>query len=311
MPPTPVPDLDLRVVRYFVTLAEHRTFADAAAVLGITQPALSRQMRRFEQELGVELLARTPHGTSLTPAGESFLPEARTLLAAARRAGASLGALLRPDRITIGWTTTVIVTPAVRELRLRRPSAQVETVHLPWNAARTAVLERDVDAVVTRLPLADADLHLTPLYEELRVLLVGEDHRLAGRPSVSVLELAADPMPRVEDEAWNAFWRIDPRPDGSPAPDGPPVRTLEDKLELVASGAAVAVIAATEYDNTVRPDVVAVPLTDAEPSQVVLATRAGETSPLVVAFRAVARAVLTGPVPPPPDRPEAPGPVRS
>lgn len=144
------------------------------------------------------------------------------------------------------------------------------------------------------------DLHLTPLYDEPRVLLVGEDHPLAGRTSVSVHELGTDPMPRVEDQAWNAFWRIDPRPDGSPAPDGPLVRVLEDKLELVAAGEAIAVVAAGEHDGTLRPDLVVVPLRDAEPSQVVLATRADEARPLVVAFRAVARAVLTGPVPPPP-----------
>lgn len=297
---TPVPDLDLRVVRYFVAVAEHATFADAASDLGITQPALSRQMRRFEAELGVDLLERTARGTSLTPAGRAFLPQARTLLTAARRAVAGVAAMSRTDRISIGWTTTTTVTPAVRELRRLRPTAQVETVHLSWNAASTALLDHEVDAVVTRLPLDDTDLHLTPLYDEPRVLLVGEDHPLAGRTSVSVHELGTDPMPRVEDQAWNAFWRIDPRPDGSPAPDGPLVRVLEDKLELVAAGEAIAVVAAGEHDGTLRPDLVVVPLRDAEPSQVVLATRADEARPLVVAFRAVARAVLTGPVPPPP-----------
>lgn len=300
MPRTPTPDLDLRVVRYVVALAEHGTFADAAAGLGITQPALSRQVRRFEQALGVDLFTRTPRGTSLTPAGETFVPEARVLLDAARRAVARVDAVAHPNRITVGWTTNVLVTPAVRELQRRRPAADVRTVHLAWNAVRRALLDHEVDAVVTRLPVAEADLHLTPLYDEPRVLLVGEDHRLAGSPSVSVGQLGSEPMPRVDDEAWNAFWRIDPRPDGSPAPDGPLVRTMEDKLELVAAGRAVAVVAAADDDGTLRHDVVAVPLADAEPSQVVLATRAAETSPIVVAFRAVARAQLTGPVPPPP-----------
>ena len=295
---TPVPDLDLRVVRYFVALAEHGAFAGAASDLGITQPALSRQMRRFERELGVDLLERTAHGTSLTSAGRALLPQARTLLTAARRAVASVEAVARTDRISIGWTTTTIVTPAVRELRRLRPTARVETVHLSWNAASTALLDHEVDAVVTRLPLDDTHLHLTPLYDEPRVLLVGEDHRLAGRTSVSVHDLGTDPMPRVKDQAWNAFWRIDPRPDGSPAPDGPLVRVLEDKLELVAAGEAIAVVAAGEHDGNLRSDLVVVSLRDAEPSQVVLATRASETRPLVIAFRAVARAVLTGPVPP-------------
>ena len=65
-----VVDLDLRLVGYFVVVAEHRHFGRAAATLRIAQPSLSRQIRRLEQQLGVRLLDRTPQGTRLAEAGE-------------------------------------------------------------------------------------------------------------------------------------------------------------------------------------------------------------------------------------------------
>jgi hypothetical protein len=69
----PPADLDLRLVRYFTVVADHRHFGRAAADLLIAQPSLSRQIRRLEQQLGARLLDRTPQGTKLTEAGEVFL----------------------------------------------------------------------------------------------------------------------------------------------------------------------------------------------------------------------------------------------
>jgi hypothetical protein len=122
------------------------------------------------------------------------------------------------------------------------------------------------------------------------------DHRLAGRESVTLDDIADEPMPRVRhsDPAWSAFWRIDPRPDGRRAPDGPFIDALEDKFELIASGQAVAITAGF-HGNSVRPDITTVPLEGVEPSHVVLATRAGDRSRLVAAFRKLAEAHLTGP----------------
>jgi hypothetical protein len=101
----------------------------------------------------------------------------------------------------------------------------------------------------------------------------------------------------VPDPAWNAFWRIDPRPDGSPAPDGPIVEGVEDKFELIASGQAVSIIPAGSLHSSPRPDLTTVPLHGVEPSHVVLATRADDRNRLVAAFRRYAQAHLTGPDP--------------
>jgi DNA-binding transcriptional LysR family regulator len=285
-------DLDLRLVRYFTVVAEHRHFGRAAARLRVAQPSLSRQVRRLEQQLGARLLDRTPQGTRLTEAGATFLPLAEALLRSATEATARTRAVARPSRITVGYTAGLIITPAVREVRHQHPDAEVRALHLDWNEPRAALLEHRVDAVVTRFPLPTAGLRVTVLYDEPRMLLVPLDHRLAGKESVTLDDIADEPLPRVSDPAWNAFWRIDPRPDGSPAPDGPLIDALEDKLELIADGQAVAIVSAALRPHHIRPDLTMVPLEGVEPSHVVLATRAGDRNRLLAAFVKSAQAQL-------------------
>ncbi|MFD8808784.1 LysR family transcriptional regulator [Streptomyces sp. NPDC059597] len=288
-------DLDLRLVRYFTVVAEHCHFGRAAAALHITQPSLSRQVRRLERELGARLLDRTPQGTRLTEAGEVFLPRARSLLRAAGQAAAAARAAAEPSRITVGYTTGLIVTPAVAELRRRFPDADVRTAHLPWQEARKALTEHRVDALVTRLPFVTEGLRVTVLYDEPRVVVLPLDHRLAGKESVTLDDIADEPLPRVTDRLWDAFWRIDPRPDGRPAPDGPLIENIEDKFELVASGQSLALAAGVPGLRPPRPDLTTVPLHGVEPCHVAVATRAGDGGRLVTEFRKCAEALLTGP----------------
>src|ERR1700684_1322070 len=108
----PEADLDLRLVRYFTVVAEHRTFGRSPPALHLAQPSLSRQIRRLEQQLGARLLDRTPQGSRLTEAGEVFLPQAKALLRSASQAAARTRAAAEPSRITIGYITNIIVTPA-------------------------------------------------------------------------------------------------------------------------------------------------------------------------------------------------------
>ncbi|MFG2530379.1 LysR family transcriptional regulator [Streptomyces sp. NPDC048516] len=296
-------DLDLRLVRYFVAVAEQRHFGRAAAALHIAQPALSRQIRRLEELVAARLLDRTPKGTELTEAGAVFLPRAKALLRAASQAVVQTRAAAEPTALTVGYTTGLIITPAVRAVRRRHPDAEIQTRHLAWHEPRTALLDDRVDAVVARLPFATDQLHVTILYDEPRLLLVAADHRLAGKEYVTLDDIADEPTPRLPDPAWNAFWRIDPRPGGHRPPEGPLVESLEDKLELVAAGVAVSIAPAGAMATNSRPDLATVPLEGVEPGHVVLATRAGDQNRLVAAFRTAAQAHLTAPHlpdPPPP-----------
>ncbi|MGY4981318.1 LysR family transcriptional regulator [Streptomyces sp. 900105755] len=282
VPPT---DLELRLVRYFTVVAEELHFGRAADALHLAQPSLSRQIRRLERELGVRLLDRTPRGTRLTEAGETFLPQARELLRIAARAAASARSAAGHGPFTVGYTTHQIVTPAVRELRHRHPEADVRTLHVDWNEPRAALLDHRVDVVVTRFLFSADGLDITVLYDEPRVLLVPLGHRLAGRESVTLADFADEPLPR-----FTGADRVGANPPGH-TNLGALVETLEDKLELVASGEVVS-LAPAGFSGNLRPDIVAVPIEDAVPLQVVLAVRAGDRHPLLPAFRRAAETHL-------------------
>lgn len=287
-------DLDIRLVRYFTTVASHLHYGRAAAELHIAQPSLSRQISRLEVQVGARLFDRTRQGTRLTEAGEAFLPHARALVRSAQQATAAARAAARPTRITVGYTAGLIVTPVVRNLRHKHPDADVRTLHLKWDEPRQALLDRRVDAAITRLPLQTDGLDVTVLYDEPKMLLVPVGHRLAGMESVTLDDIEGEPIPRFPDPEWDAYWRIDPRPGGRPAPDGPSVETIEDKLEHVAAGQAVAIIPAALHTGGTRPDLTTIPLHGVEPSHIVVATRAADSSRLVAAFRMSAVTALSG-----------------
>jgi DNA-binding transcriptional LysR family regulator len=292
-------DLDLRVVRYFVAVAEHGNFGRAASEVHITQPSSSRQIRGLETQLGATLFERTPQGSRLTAAGTAFLAHARILLAEAATAAAHTRAAAAPRSVTIGYTTNLVIAPAVRELRRRRPDTQVSTRHLDWNGAHPALLQRRVDAAVTRLPIPVDGVEIMVLYREPKVLLLSRRHRLAGRDWVDLADIAGEIMPRVSDAAWNAHWRIDPRPDGRPAPDGPVIDDKSELFDYLAEGEAVLIAPADSRAPDLLPELTTVPLRGAEPGEVALVRRAGETNPLVQAFADCAAELLRPGVPSP------------
>jgi DNA-binding transcriptional LysR family regulator len=290
-------DLDLRLVRYFTVVAEHLNFARAAAELHVAQPSLSRQIQRLEDVLGVRLLERTTRGSSLSAAGAAFLPRAQALLHTARQATLAARAAAPARTITVGYVEDLVVTAAVRDLRRRRPDAHVRTRHLDWDEAR-ALPDHQVDVLVARtpLPIAGDDLQMTVLYDEPRALLVPAAHRLAGKESVSPADFADEPLVACAGmaAASTGFWRLEPRPNGDPAPLGPMlVDTFEDKLEVVADGRAVAIVPAGDRRTTLRDDLATVPVDGIEPCQVAVVTRADDRNPLVAHFLDSAKSSLT------------------
>jgi DNA-binding transcriptional LysR family regulator len=116
----------------------------------------------------------------------------RALLRSAAEATTATRAAVA-QRITIGYTAGLIITPAVRELRHRHPDAEVGTLHLAWNEPRAAQLDHRVDAVVARLPFPTDQLHVTVLYDTPRVVVVALDHWLAGKESVTLDDIADEP----------------------------------------------------------------------------------------------------------------------
>ena len=283
-------DLELRLVRYFTVVAEHQHFGRAAADLHVAQPALSRQIQRLERYLGTRLLDRTPRGARLTPAGRTFLPRAQGLLQAARQAELAVREQAQAGRIAIGYVEDLVITAAVRELRRRHPDAEITTRHLSCRDVG-ALSDRRVDALIARapLPFADDDVLTTPLYEEPRSLVVPHGHPLADRTSVTADELAGEEVApcAFETADWTSYRIL--------GAGVPPIESYEDKLELVASGEAIAVLPVGDRRSSLRPDLVTVPVEGAPPSRVVLVSRRGDPNPMIGQLRLAAEAVLTAP----------------
>lgn len=290
-------ELNLHLVRCLVAVVDEGHFGRAAERLYISAPALSQQVRKLERALGVELVDRSDHPLRPTKAGERFLAEARAALAAADRAVAAIAAHRREQATTlqIGFMTAA-AGPRIRRLieRLRDevPNASVELVELSWPHQASAVANGAVDASLVRPPITAASgLRFDLVTYEPRIVAVPIRHRLATQDTVALDDLDGEPHVSDDDAdpAWVRWWACDPRPSGVPVRYGPSVRTMDELLEVVAAGHAVAITGAFVADNYRHPEVAFLPLTGAEPCPISLCTRNADASPLVAALRRAAQ----------------------
>ncbi|MGW2034385.1 LysR family transcriptional regulator [Streptomyces sp. NPDC001811] len=285
-------DVDLRKLRYFVAVAEELHFGRAAERLHVAQPVLSRQIRSLEDDLGVEVFARDRRGTLLTAAGQQLLEDAVPLLASAE-------ALLRRVRtaargtptLTVGFMPGITLTPATALFTARRPGVDVRLLRTSWDDQVEVLHDGRADIGVVRLPVDQRGLQVRPLFREPRVVMVPAGHRLADRASVTVGDLASehllqdpDAVPEWRDVALELRERRWPRV--------PAIHQVEEKLELVASGAGICVLPSSTAGFYTRPDVIALPVADIGPNEVALAWVASRRSPLVHDFAEAAAQTL-------------------
>jgi DNA-binding transcriptional LysR family regulator len=287
-------DLELRLVRYFIAVADHGNFSRAAAELHLAQPALSRQIQRLEHRVGTRLFERTPSGAALTAAGAAFLPEAHALLRAARRAALTVRAHAAVGKLIVGYVEDLVVTPAIRELRDRHPGAEIGARHLECNEQR-ALLDGTVDVLVARAPLMTptAEVKVIELYDEPRVLVVPAGHPLAARAVVSPDDFAGEQFICPHGGARAIYPAADHQPvEPGPVSSAPNDESFEDRMELVASGQAVALLPIGDRRATLRPDLVTVAVEGVPASTVVVATRAADPNPMLTEFLDAARTNL-------------------
>jgi DNA-binding transcriptional LysR family regulator len=289
MGPESGPPLDLRKLRYFVAVAEELHFGRAAERLYIAQPVLSRQIRKLEQELKVELLVRTSRSVALTPAGLHLMEEAKSLLAAAETARRRIGHIAR-DRaaLTIGFFIGDEFTAARRAFSHIYPDVAIKLHRIYWHNQTEVLREGLADVAFVHLPIDDQDLELVPVRLEPRVAVLPASHPAAAKREISIAELAEDLVivQRGATPSWQAFHNVDPRPDGRRPRRGPAVDNLEEKLQHVAAGGVISFLPACVAAAVVQPGVAYVPVSDIPPVSICLASKAGDPSPLVAAFRA-------------------------
>jgi DNA-binding transcriptional LysR family regulator len=177
--------MELRHLRYFVAVAEERSFTRAAERLWVAQPGLSTQIRRLETELGVRLFDRHPRGADLTDAGELLLGRARTALAAAAAAGAT-GADVRAAvngslRLGVSSGPSWSGTPTLlQRFSSERPQVEVTVMQGPGGALWRDLRDGRLDALIAPAAFGSPDLDSLALGQERWVVLAGAEHRLSG-----------------------------------------------------------------------------------------------------------------------------------
>ncbi|MEO1063926.1 MAG: LysR substrate-binding domain-containing protein [Actinomycetota bacterium] len=283
--------MDLRQIESFVAVAEELHFGRAAARVHLSQPALSQQIKRLEQELGFELLTRTQRRVGLTAPGTTFLDHARRVLAdveemvtVTRRAAAGRTGTLRLGYV--GSALFGVVPTVMRAMRTEAPDVQVTLVELRTDEQLAAMRHGRLDAGFVRAPAgAVDDMIITPVLVEPIGIALPAEHPLASRPELALAELAGEPfvmLPRVVEP--NSFDLLMAACSAAGfTPDvAQTARSPQTLLGLVASGLGVAFVADSVMTNSARDGVAFVPLEAPAPEIVsALARPADATNPIV------------------------------
>jgi DNA-binding transcriptional LysR family regulator len=278
-----VADLDPRLLRAFVAVAEELSFSRAAERMGLAQQALSAQVRQLESRLEAKVFKRTTRRVSLTPAGEALLPHARDALAAVdagveavrRSAADAANAIAVAGVAEAGSVGTAILERFARDF----PEIAVSISDL---LPPQALLEEGggppAAVAFVRPPFRGVNRFSTvTLLSEPRVVALAASHPLAGRESVEPSELMEETWAWVgsSDRIAESFWLLEDHRYGRPPRIGGRPRGWEDLLALVAAGKAIGIV----------PDSIAAQLGPAAPKVRFAAVAGIDPSPLVLAWR--------------------------
>ncbi|MDQ2813532.1 MAG: LysR substrate-binding domain-containing protein [Actinomycetota bacterium] len=189
--------MELRQLRYFVTLTEELHFGRAAAREHIVQSALSQQVQRLERELGVRLLERSTHHVSLTAAGAAFLGEARQILAHVDRAAAiarsttATSPTLRAGIIDSSYDS---MPQILHEVQARYPGLVVHQVEASVPEQYQQLADGRLDVGIGRAALAPPQIASYLFRHDPLGVLVPREHRLANLAAIPVAILASEPL---------------------------------------------------------------------------------------------------------------------
>lgn len=240
--------MNLRALEYLVALAEERNFSRAAEACFVSQPTLSTQLKKLEEELGVQLVERNPRSVMLTSAGEQVVARAREILQqvaiirdTARRArDPEAGSIRLGIFPTLGPYLLPHVLPAIRE---QFPRLEILLYELKTGEVLDRLREGKLDAGVLALPVPDEGFATRELFEEPFVLALPANHPLADKPDLTLDDLREGPVLLLEDghclrdQALEVCQMV-----GAHEKNGFRATSLETLRQMVASGIGVTLL---------------------------------------------------------------------
>ncbi|KQT10943.1 LysR family transcriptional regulator [Ramlibacter sp. Leaf400] len=195
-------------LRAFVAVGQLQSFAAAAKVLHLSQPALSRRISHLEDQLGVRLFDRTTRSVELTLLGRRFLGQVRNVVDGLDRSVVSLHdvAHLEAGDVTVGCVFSAVhhfLPPVIRSFREQHPRVLVRIIEEGADEVLASVKHGEADFALNYTGMQDPEVEFTPLLKEPFVLACPHDHPLARRRSVRWEELARHPYALVSHESRN------------------------------------------------------------------------------------------------------------
>ncbi|EDY42314.1 LysR-family transcriptional regulator [Streptomyces sp. SPB074] len=301
-------------MRYFVTVAEEAHFGRAAARLHMSQPPLSRAIKKLEAGVGAQLLVRSPAGVSLTQAGRVLLEEARELLDHAERVRERVAATAGAARLDVGLLGDSSDPGASRlaeAFRARHPGIGLQVRDTDLTDPTCGLRAGRVDVALTRGPFDETGLSVGVLRRDPVGVVLRADDPLAGAGSLTRADLAERTwfrFPAGTDPLWQRYW-------SGGAGEGPVVRVVRECLHAVLWSGTVGLMPLAGHQAggaaPIRPGpahgvrrlfghdlpagLTIVPLTGMAPSPVLVAWNKGNEDPLVRSFVTLAAAAYRSP----------------
>ncbi|WP_336210840.1 LysR family transcriptional regulator [Nonomuraea sp. LPB2021202275-12-8] len=289
-------DVHLRDLRYFVAVAEELNVTRAAERLFVSQPALSKQLRALERQLGCLLFDRIPSGVALTRQGEALVPVARDLIDRWGTGYESIRAASATGTLVIGMQTAVgrgLQHEALRGFRATMPGWEVALRLVSWHDPTGGLADGSSDVAFLWLP-APAGLDTYVLSTERRCVVLPADHPLAGLAEIPFAALRDEPfiaLPTAAGPLRDYWLGLDAR-DGEPS-IGVTASSPEEVFEAVTGGLGVVLVSEGNAQLYKRPGMVYRPVTGLPPCRLAIAWRTGNTSPQVTAFVHALRQIAT------------------
>jgi len=191
--------MDLRSVRYFVSVAEQLHFGRAAERMNVVQSAISQQIKRLEEELDTKLFERSGNELRLTEAGRQMLPECRRLLVQANKTvkvAKSVGAGIR-GKINFAFVDNSIsslIPSLVGEFKARRPDVELGLQALDRLEQTASLEDRLIDIGLMPPPVPPGDFHSEIVVSAPLAAALPRGHVLACKSSLSLRELSSEPF---------------------------------------------------------------------------------------------------------------------
>jgi DNA-binding transcriptional LysR family regulator len=292
-------DLDTKLLRAFVAVAQELSFTRAAEQLHLTQQALSAQVRQLEDRVGTPLFERTTRRVALTAAGEAFLPSARATLDAAqaatdaaRRAGGAGGTLAVA---LFPLASTDLGGRILRRFGETHPEITLDVGTLGMPDAVAALRAGRAHVAFVRPPFASEGISMVTILTEPRLAAVAADHPLAAQDPIDSGALAREPQVWVEgtDAVQADFWSLAEHRGDAPLRIGARMTSFDSFFEVVSAGLAVGCCPASAAQTLqpAFPGVRLLSIAGIAPCTVAVAWPTAHETPAVRAFVQTALAV--------------------